>query len=92
MRQATNSSFNEGLLMDMNPLVTPQTCLTDCLNGTLITYNGNEFTLQTDMGNVKIEHAKLPVGFIPLGTKEYGGILYLALYDPINNLDRKSVV
>lgn len=82
MRQATNSSFNEGLLMDMNPLVTPQTCLTDCLNGTLITYNGNEFTLQNDMGNVKIAKSEISQGYVPLGMKEYGGIIYLALYNP----------
>ena len=85
MRQATSSSFNEGLLMDMNPLVTPQTCLTDCLNGTLITYNGNEFTLQNDMGNVKLLDSEITQGFIPIGMKEYGGIIYLALFNPDSN-------
>lgn len=86
MKKVTNSTFSEGLLMDLNPLVLPQTYLSDCLNGTIITYNGNEFTLQTDLGNVKLEHAKIPKGYIPLGSKEYGGILYLALYNPENNM------
>ena len=83
MRQATQNSFNEGLLMDMNPLVTPQTCLSDCLNGTLITFNGNEFTLQSDNGNVKIDKSEIKSGYVPVGAKEYGGILYLALLDPV---------
>lgn len=86
MKQSTQSSFNEGLLMDMNPLVTPQTCLSDCLNGTLITFNGNEFTLQNDSGNVSIEGGKLPNGFIPVGMKEYGGIIYTALLNPVTNV------
>ena len=86
MRQSTNASFNDGLVMDMNPLGSPNTALSDCLNGTIITYNGNEFTLQNDMGNTKLQESKLPQGSIPLGMKEYGGILYLALYNPITNM------
>lgn len=82
MKDVTTSTFSEGLIMDLNPLVTPQNCLTDCMNGTLITYNGNEFSLQNDMGNVRIADSEIPLGFIPLGMKEYGGILYLALYNP----------
>lgn len=82
MKQITNSSFNEGLVSDLNPLTTPQTCLSDCVNGTIITFNGNEFTLQSDNGNVKIEGSEIKKGYIPVGAKEYGGILYLALLDP----------
>ena len=66
----------------MNPLTTPNNVLTDCLNGTMITYNGNEFVLQNDMGNCKVERAKLSSGFIPVGMKEYGGIVYVASYNP----------
>lgn len=82
MKQATSSSFNEGLLMDLNPLTTPQTCLSDALNGTLITFNGTEFTLQSDNGNVKIDGSKIKEGYIPVGMKEYGGIVYVALLNP----------
>jgi hypothetical protein len=31
--------------MDLNPLVTPNDVVTNCLNGTLVTFNGNENVL-----------------------------------------------
>ena len=34
------------------------------------------------MGNCKVERAKLSPGFIPMGMKEYGGIIYIASYNP----------
>lgn len=83
MKQSTQNTFNGGLNTDLNPLTTPNNILTDCLNGTLITYNGNEFTLQNDMGNCKVERAKLTSGFLPLGMTEYGGIVYVASYNPL---------
>lgn len=70
------------MVKDLVPLVTPNDVLTDALNATLITYNGNEFQLQNDMGNVKVERAKLPVNFVPIGMKEYGGIIYIVAYNP----------
>ena len=82
MRQIANNTFNDGLLMDMQPLTTPNSVLTDCLNGTLITYDGNEFVLQSDDGNGKIYSCKLPKDFIPLGMKEYGGIVYIVSQNP----------
>jgi hypothetical protein len=78
MRKDTTNSFGEGMVKDLNPLTTPNNVLTDNLNGTLITYNGNEFVLQNDLGNTKVELAKLPEGFIPIGVKEYGGVIYIA--------------
>ena len=59
--------------------------MTDCLNGTLITYNGKEFTLQNDFGNGIVESAKLKEGFIPIGLKEYGGIVYIVSHNPMTN-------
>jgi len=50
---ATNT-FQDGLLLDSHPLAVPNNVLTNCLNGTLITYNGNELILQNDVGNSKI--------------------------------------
>ncbi len=82
MRQTSQNTFVEGLNKDLNPITTPNNILTDCLNGTIITYNGNEFILQNDMGNCKVERARLSVGFIPLGMKEYGSIIYVASYNP----------
>lgn len=69
--------------MDLNPLNTPNTVLSDCLNGTLITYNGNEFHLQNDQGNYKLKHCKLKPNYIPVGLKEYGDILYIVSYNPL---------
>ena len=83
-KQAVNT-FSEGLMMDLNPLTTPNNVLTNCLNGTLITNNGNEFILQNDLGNGRVETAFLPAGYVPIGTKEFGGIVYVASYNPITD-------
>ena len=82
--QAQNT-FNEGMVLDNHPLMTPNTVLTDALNATLVTMNGNEMVLQNDMGNARVENAKLPPGCIPIGMKEYGGIIYIACYNPLTN-------
>lgn len=82
--QAQNT-FNEGMVLDNHPLMAPNTVLTDALNATLVTMNGNEMVLQNDMGNARVENAKLPPGYIPIGMKEYGGIIYIACYNPLTN-------
>ena len=84
-KSESNNTFGEGLMMDMNPLTTPNTIMTSCLNGTLITFNGNEYILQNDMGNGRVETAYLPEGFVPLGTTELGGIIYIVSYNPDTN-------
>ena len=86
---ATNT-FQDGLVMDAHPLATPNNVLTNCLNGTLITYNGNELILQNDVGNSKIPiekdtYVQLKDGFVPIGLKEFGGILYIFSVDPKTN-------
>lgn len=69
----------------------PETALTSALNATVITGDGNEGLLQNDMGNTLIKDSitgnimSLNDGFIPLGMKEYGGILYIASYNPQTN-------
>lgn len=87
MRQTQANTFSDGLNMDLHPLTTPNTILTDCVNGTMITYNDNEFVLQNERGNSKIkigdtEHVKLSEGFIPVGMKEHNGILYIVSHNP----------
>ena len=77
MVQESTNTFSDGLIKDLNPLTTPNTVLTDALNATLLTFNGNELVLQNDLGNTKIIGAKLPEGYVPLGIKEFGGILYI---------------
>jgi len=34
------------------------------------------------MGNVKIKNALLKSGYVPVGMKEHGGIIYVAAYNP----------
>jgi len=82
MRQRTQNTFSGGMIMDLNPLSTPRDVLVDCLNGTIITYNGTEFVLQNDQGNCQVDSAQLSPGFIPMGMKEYGGIVYVASLNP----------
>lgn len=87
MEQATNT-FNKGLQLDTHPIVQGNDTLSDCLNGTLITMNGNEVVLQNDMGNRRVDNAYLPAGYEPVGIKEYGGIIYVAAYNPITNMSQ----
>lgn len=56
-------------------MLTPNTVLTDNLNGTFITYNGNELSLQNDAGNRAVTY--LSENFYPIGTVEHGGIIYI---------------
>ena len=79
------NTFGDGLLMDFAPDNTQATCLTHALNATLLTMNGNELSLQNDMGNGRVETAYLPEGYIPVGTCEFGDIIYIVSYNPITN-------
>ena len=79
------NQFNGGMIKDVEPLMTPNTVMTDCLNGTLITYNGNEYALQNDMGNYGFKNGALSNGFVPVGMKEHQGVLYIISYNPIDN-------
>lgn len=82
LRQTQANTFSDGLNMDLHPLTTPNTILTDCVNGTMITYNDNEFVLQNERGNSRIDGACLNDGFIPVAMKEYNGILYIISHNP----------
>lgn len=87
MEQASNI-FTDGLVTDLHPLTTAENKLTDALNATTITFNGNEMILQNDMGNTLIQDTAtgnvmgLSDGFVPVGMKEYGGVLYIASMNP----------
>lgn len=84
MSQQASNSFLKGMICDLHPLSTNNQSYVDALNATLITYNGNEQMMQNDMGNTKIQDSKtgnlmgLRQGFIPVGIKEHGGVIYLA--------------
>lgn len=84
IRKATNK-FTKGLVMDFSPENTKNELLTHALNATLLTFNGNELSLQNDMGNARVETAYLPEGYMPVGTCEYGGIIYIVSYNPLED-------
>ena len=84
MNQIDNT-FIKGMNLDTHPSAIPSDTLITCLNGTMKTNNGNEGILQNDLGNVKLKYAHLPAGFVPLGMKEYGGIIYVASKNPDTN-------
>lgn len=84
MEQTVNQ-FSKGLQLDTHPMVQGNDSLSDALNATFITMNGNEVILQNDMGNRRVDNAFLPPGYQPVGMKEYGGIIYVAAYNPITN-------
>ena len=81
----TKNTISGGLVMDLAPDTTPNTVLTSALNATLVTFNGNETQLQNDMGNGRVETARLPEGYIPVGTCEFGDIIYIVSYNPLTN-------
>lgn len=84
IKKATNR-FTKGLVMDFSPENTKNEVLTHALNATLLTFNGNEMSLQNDMGNARVETAYLPEGYMPVGTCEYGGIIYIVSYNPLED-------
>ena len=71
--------------MDLNPMQTPNNVLVSALNATLITKNGNEAALQNDFGNGRVETAFLPTGYIPVGVCQFGDIIYITSYNPLEN-------
>lgn len=85
MRKESSNQFTEGLVCDLNPINTPNTVLTDALNATIITYDGNEYSLQNDRGNYPLENCRLKPNYIPVGLKEYGDILYIVSFNPLDN-------
>ena len=84
-RMTASNTFTKGLVMDFNPTVTKADCLVNALNTTLLTFNGNEMQLQQDMGNGRVETAYLPEGYIPVGACEFGDIIYIVSYNPLEN-------
>ena len=85
MKKYTYNTFQKGINLDQHPLTVPNDTLTDALNATILTMNGNEGILQNDMGNGRVESAFLPSGYVPVGIKEHGGIIYVASYNPLTN-------
>ena len=70
-RKEVINKFDKGLMMDANPLSTSPEVLTSALNVTLITFNGSEFILQSDMGNGRGGNC-LPARRVR--SRRYGGV------------------
>lgn len=82
-KSSTTNTFAKGMIMDLNPMTFPSDSVCNALNATITTMNGNEHVLQNDMGNGRVETAFLPSGYIPMGTAELGGIIYVVSYNPL---------
>lgn len=100
--QQAQNVFTSGINKDLNPISQKNDTLTDALNATTITFNGNELLLQNDMGNTNLtyypkiynsqdgtstfspncEMVKLKEGYIPIGMKEFGDIVYIISHNP----------
>ena len=89
--QPITNQFKDGLSVDLDVTAMGTESLTDAKNATFLTYNGNECVLQNDMGNTRLvykydvdgvqkeELVTLPEGYIPMGVKEHGGVIYFVL-------------
>lgn len=78
MKKETVNVFDGGLNKDLNPIVTPNNILTDSLNGTFITFNGDELSLQNDAGNTKIPvkwDERLSIEYVEGGSYNSGVIV-----------------
>ena len=82
---SAKNGFQEGLILDLAPENTSANSMSAALNATLLTFNGNEMVLQNDMGNGRVETAYLPEGYVPVGTCEFGDIIYIVSYNPLLN-------
>lgn len=87
--ETTQNTFEGGLILDSNIATTPKNVLSNALNATISTFNGNEQILQNDMGNVRIpyhldngetSYACLTETFVPIGLKVFGNIMYIISY------------
>ena len=89
-KQIAKNTFTGGLQMDLHPLSSQNTVLTNALNASLVTIDGDEMILQNDMGNLKVtytskdteEDVTLTPGFIPIGINTLNGIAYIVSYNP----------
>lgn len=83
MKSQARNSFSGGMLTDVSTMSTPNTVLTDTINTTLITSEGNEFTLQSAVGNAIIQNLDLSAGIqdlqnvTPIAARSYGDKLYI---------------
>lgn len=89
-KQIAKNTFTGGLQMDLHPLSSQNTVLTNALNATLVTIDGDEMILQNDMGNLKAIYTEdgeeyevtLTEDFIPIGINTLNGVAYIVSFNP----------
>ena len=72
---AANNTFEDGLIVDMNPMALPATALSDSINMEFVTTEGDQYVLQNMKGSKYV--GMLPEGYEPLAVKEYQNIAYI---------------
>lgn len=75
MKQQSNNIFDQGLNYDLNPNTTPNNVLTDAINATFLTLNGDELALQNDAGNTSID-ILYSSAVLYVGNHDDGDIVY----------------
>lgn len=83
-QQAATNTFTGGMIMDIDDLNVANTNTVKALNATISSFNGHEGVIQNDSGNT-FTGASLKEGFVPIGSVEYGGIVYIASIDVVGN-------
>lgn len=86
MKKEAVNTFSNGLVYDLNPITTPNNVLTDCVNGTFVTFNGDELALQNDAGNTKIITKGVTTETVVSKTIKYG-----RLYSQNSILDSRGI-
>lgn len=90
MKKEASNVFNGGLVYDLNPLTTPNNVVTDAVNASFITFNGDELALQNDAGNASLDN-NLNRGNILEYNNEISYVLgnvvskVVTIYDPENS-------
>jgi hypothetical protein len=70
-----SNSFEEGLNVDISDMLMRQNMMRNCMNMRLIDLDGTSYALTSIRGTTK--SFTLTDGYIPLASREYGGILYI---------------
>lgn len=98
-RKSSTNTFTGGLVQDLNPLTTPENILVDAKNATILTFEGDEYLIQNDMGNTPIVYSneenekiltQLPPGYFPVAIKEFNEIFYIIALREDDNFDPKN--
>lgn len=73
MKNQSVNTFEGGLNYDLNPLATPNNIVTDAVNSSYITFNGDELSMQNEAGNAALDtHRQIaPETYVPASESSY---------------------